>query len=83
MHMLYCPVGFAHGFCVISEVADVIYKQSDYYSPDSERGIAFDDPDIGIRWPFAQEQLIVSRRDAAAPTLTEIADSLPFEFIAV
>jgi len=82
MHLLYCPIGFAHGFCVTSDTADVIYKQSNYYSDEVERGIAFDDPDIGIVWPLPPEQLIVSKRDAHAPRLSEIADSLPFEFAA-
>ncbi len=82
MHILYCPIGFAHGFCVLSELADVIYKQSNYYSGDTERGIAFDDPDVAIQWPLAPERLIVSRRDAEAPRLSEVADSLPFAFAA-
>jgi dTDP-4-dehydrorhamnose 3,5-epimerase len=82
MHTLYCPVGFAHGFCVLSELADVLYKQSRYYSAETERGIAFDDPDVGIEWPIPPERLIVSTRDAEAPRLAEIADSLPFEFAA-
>ena len=80
MRELYVPVGFAHGFCVLSEVADVLYKQSGYYDPALERGIAFDDPDIAIRWPLAGEELIVSERDAAAPPLRELADELPFEW---
>ncbi len=49
--MLYVPVGFAHGFCVLSEVADVLYKQTAYYDPSIERGIAWNDPDVGIEWP--------------------------------
>lgn len=78
MHMLYCPVGFAHGFCVLSEIADVIYKQSNYYADETERGIAYDDPDVGIAWPLPSEELIPSQRDATAPRLREIADELPF-----
>jgi dTDP-4-dehydrorhamnose 3,5-epimerase len=80
MHTFYCPIGFAHGFCVLSDVADVLYKQSNYYSDETERGIAYNDPDIGIDWPLPSEQLIASARDAQAPRLAEIADSLPFEF---
>jgi dTDP-4-dehydrorhamnose 3,5-epimerase len=80
MHTVYCPIGFAHGFCVLSEVADVLYKQNNYYADGDERGIAYDDPDVGIEWPLPGGQLIVSRRDARAPRLAEIADSLPFEF---
>jgi dTDP-4-dehydrorhamnose 3,5-epimerase len=70
-YQLYCPAGFAHGFCVLSEVADVIYSCSDYYSPEREQGFAFDDPDVGISWPRAAE-LTVSPRDASAPKLSEL-----------
>jgi dTDP-4-dehydrorhamnose 3,5-epimerase len=80
MRELYVPVGFAHGFCVLSDVADVLYKQTAYYDPALERGIAFDDPDVGIAWPLPREELIVSERDAAAPRLSEIADELPFRW---
>jgi dTDP-4-dehydrorhamnose 3,5-epimerase len=80
MRELYVPVGFAHGFCVLSEVADVIYKQSVYYDPSLERGIAYDDAEIAIEWPLPASELIVSARDAAAPTLRELADELPFEY---
>jgi dTDP-4-dehydrorhamnose 3,5-epimerase len=80
MHMLYCPVGFAHGFCVLSDVADVIYKQSNYYADETERGIAYDDPEVGIEWPMAPAELTVSERDATAPRLSEVAPELPFVF---
>src|SRR6202050_2730551 len=77
MRELYVPVGFAHGFCALSDVADVLYKQTAYYDPAVERGIAWDDPDVAIEWP-AEIEPIVSARDAAAPTLRELADELPF-----
>jgi dTDP-4-dehydrorhamnose 3,5-epimerase len=77
LQQVYCPVGFAHGFCVLSEVADVIYKQTNYYSDDLERGIKYDDPDVGIRWPEGLE-LKASQRDANAPRLREIEDELQF-----
>ena len=70
------PVGFAHGFCVLTEVADVAYKLSSYYDPATEAGIAWDDPDVGIEWPLADP--LVSERDANAPRLAEVADELPF-----
>lgn len=54
---LYLPPGFAHGFCVLSEEADFFYKCTDYYHPQSERGIAWDDPDIGIDWPLQDVSL--------------------------
>ena len=78
MHILYCPIGFAHGFCVVSEVADVMYKQSNYYADETERGIAYNDPDVGIAWPLPTNELIPSQRDASAPLLRDIADELPF-----
>jgi len=80
MRELYVPVGFAHGFCVLSDVADVLYKQSAYYDPAVERGIAWNDPDVAIDWPLPVGELIVSERDAAAPRLRDIADELPFEW---
>jgi dTDP-4-dehydrorhamnose 3,5-epimerase len=76
---LYVPVGFAHGFCVVSDVADVLYKQSRYYDPAVEREIAYDDPDVGIAWP-ADLDLHASERDRTAPMLRDIAGELPFEY---
>ncbi len=73
---VYVPVGFAHGFCVTSDVADVVYKCSTYFDPAIERGFAYDDPEVGIEWP--DSQLTVSERDADAPRLAEIAGTLPF-----
>jgi dTDP-4-dehydrorhamnose 3,5-epimerase len=75
---LYCPVGFAHGFVVLSDVADVVYRCSAYYDPAGDRGIRYDDPDIGVEWPGTDH--VVSPRDRDAPTLAEIADSLPFVY---
>lgn len=66
---LYLPVGFAHGFCAISDVADVCYKVSAYYDPATERGIAWDDPGIGISWPTGEPKL--SDRDGRNPPLAE------------
>jgi len=80
MHAAYCPVGFAHGFCVLSDVADVMYKQSNYYSDETERGIAYNDPDVAVKWPLPVDELIPSQRDASAPLLREIAAELPFRF---
>jgi dTDP-4-dehydrorhamnose 3,5-epimerase len=80
MRELYVPVGFAHGFCVLSDVADVIYKQTAYYDPELERGIAWNDPDVAISWPLAEHELTVSERDAAAPLLRELKDELPFVY---
>jgi dTDP-4-dehydrorhamnose 3,5-epimerase len=79
MRLVYCPIGFAHGFCTLSEIADVIYKQSGYYAAETERGIKYDDPDVGIQWPAGLE-LTPSQRDATAPLLREVADGLPFVY---
>jgi dTDP-4-dehydrorhamnose 3,5-epimerase len=69
---LYVPDGFAHGFCVLSDVADVIYMVSRYYDPAVESGFRFDDPDVGIAWP-AGPDLKVSERDRAAPLLRDLS----------
>lgn len=75
-HQLYVPVGFAHGFCVLSEVADVTYLVSSLYEPETEAGIRWDDPEVGVEWPVAEP--LLSGRDQEAPTLAEIADTLPW-----
>jgi dTDP-4-dehydrorhamnose 3,5-epimerase len=73
---MFIPVGFAHGFCVTSDEADVAYKVSSYYDGATERGIAWDDPGIGVRWPV--DRPLVSDRDRTNPRLDEIADELPW-----
>ncbi|MEA2332366.1 MAG: dTDP-4-dehydrorhamnose 3,5-epimerase [Thermoleophilaceae bacterium] len=70
-HQLYVPDGFAHGFCVVSELADVTYKVSSYYDPAAESGFRFDDPEVGIEWPDVEAQ--VSQRDREAPLLSELS----------
>jgi dTDP-4-dehydrorhamnose 3,5-epimerase len=71
-HQLYCPDGFAHGFCVVSDVSDVVYRCSAYYDADRESGFRFDDPEVGIEWPSMEFQ--VSERDRRAPLLSELLD---------
>jgi dTDP-4-dehydrorhamnose 3,5-epimerase len=78
-HRLYVPVGLAHGFCVLSDVADVIYAQSGYYDPALERAVAFDDPAVAIDWPAAGP-LTVSERDRNAPALAEVVAELGFRY---
>ena len=72
---LYVPVGFAHGFVVLSEVADVIYKVTSVYDPQTEAGVAWDDPELAIDWGV--EAPLVSERDRANPPLERIRDHLP------
>lgn len=74
---LWIPVGFGHGFQVLSEVADVAYKLTSYYAPETEAGIAWDDPDVGVEWPLPDP--LLSDRDKGAPRLADVRDSLPFE----
>ena len=78
LRALYCPDGFAHGFCVTSEIADVVYKCSTYYDPSAEAGISYRDPDIGIEWPNVE--LTPSERDANAPLLKDVESDLPFVY---
>lgn len=75
-HQLFIPVGFAHGFQVTSEIADVAYKCSSYYDPASEMTIRWDDPDIGIAWPIPDPAL--SARDEQAPLLRDTAGLIHF-----
>ncbi len=72
---LYVPPGFAHGFCVLSEYADFLYKCTDYYAPDDEHGVRWDDPDIGIEWPALAFRL--SEKDRGNPLLRELDAELP------
>jgi dTDP-4-dehydrorhamnose 3,5-epimerase len=67
--MLYVPVGFAHGFCVLSETADLFYKVTDEYARDLERGILWNDPEIGVQWPISEP--VLSPRDVGLPLLRD------------
>jgi dTDP-4-dehydrorhamnose 3,5-epimerase len=78
LRQLYVPDGFAHGFCVTSEVADVVYKCAAYYDPKAESGISYQDPDIGIEWP--EIELTPSERDASAAQLKDVEGELPFVY---
>lgn len=71
---LYVPPGFAHGFCVLSGVAEFIYACTDYYCPAGERGIAWNDPDLGIPWPVKNP--ILSDKDARYPSFAAVAREL-------
>lgn len=71
MKQIWIPAGFAHGFLVLSDYADFLYKTTEYYSPDNERCLRWDDPDVSIKWPLKGEPFI-SEKDTAAPSLKEI-----------
>ena len=73
--MLYVPPGFAHGFCVVSESADFLYKCTNCYDPADEQGIIWNDPQINITWPDGEFQL--SSKDKQYKTLAEMTDYLP------
>ena len=75
---LYVPAGFAHGFCVLSDEAEVLYKTSAVYSRAHERGIAWNDPQLAVAWPVAEP--LLSDRDRAAPTLTDYLAGTPFVY---
>jgi dTDP-4-dehydrorhamnose 3,5-epimerase len=72
---LFIPAGFGHGFCLLSDEADVIYRLSSYYDPELETGVAWDDPEIGIEWPITDP--VLSDRDRDAPRLANVAAKLP------
>ena len=72
---LYVPPGFAHGYCVISTSADFLYKCTDYYAPDDEYGLLWNDPDIGIDWPGGE--FTISKKDAKNGLLKALEDRLP------
>jgi dTDP-4-dehydrorhamnose 3,5-epimerase len=67
---LFIPEGFGHGFCVLSDSADVLYRVSTYYDPELETGVAWDDPEIGIEWPMPDP--VLSERDRNAPRLADL-----------
>ncbi len=71
---IFLPEGFAHGFCVLSETADVIYKCTDLYSPGDEYGIFWADPVIGIDWRI--ENPVLSKKDSQNPNLSEVPEDL-------
>ncbi|HMD37218.1 MAG TPA: dTDP-4-dehydrorhamnose 3,5-epimerase [Vicinamibacterales bacterium] len=71
----YVPAGFAHGFCVVGDVAEVIYKCTDVYDAANQVGIAWNDPSLAIEWPIREP--LLSKRDAANPILADVMDRLP------
>ena len=72
-HQLFVPKGFAHGFCVLSDEVDFVYKCSDFYTPGDEYGIHWNDPDIGIDWPL--DNVILADKDKTASLLKDVPDT--------
>jgi len=71
---LFVPIGFAHGFCTLEPDTEVAYKVSAYYSQDHDRGLAWDDPELGIEWPVSPDKAILSDKDRQHPRLSELPD---------
>jgi dTDP-4-dehydrorhamnose 3,5-epimerase len=69
--LLWIPPGFAHGFLVLGDSADFLYKTTDYHAPAAERAVRWNDPEIGIQWPLAQASPVLSDKDAMAPLLRD------------
>ncbi len=69
---LWIPPGYAHGFCVLSDIADFQYKCTDYYIPEDEGGLLWNDPQVNIPWPI--EQPLLSAKDQRNPTLAQLLD---------
>ncbi len=72
------PVGFGHGIVTLEPNTQLIYKVSNFYSPEHDKGLRWDDPDIGIDWPFSADALTLSDKDRAQPFFKDIVDDLPF-----
>jgi len=75
---MFVPRGFAHGFVVLSDTATFAYKVDNYYSPECDRGLAFDDAQLNIDWPFVREQLLLSEKDLKQPSLAELTDCFDY-----
>lgn len=71
-NQIWIPVGFAHGFCTIEPDTEVLYKVTDYYSPQHDFGLLWNDPAIGIRWPVRPDEAVLSDKDRRHPTLAEL-----------
>jgi dTDP-4-dehydrorhamnose 3,5-epimerase len=80
MQMLYVPPGFAHGFCVLSEIADVVYKFTTPWVSALQKGIKWDDPFIQINWPIPHETVSLSHKDSVLPLLKDIDENIFFNY---
>jgi dTDP-4-dehydrorhamnose 3,5-epimerase len=76
---LWIPPGFAHGYCTLTADCEVTYKVTDYYAPECERGLLWNDPALGIAWPVTGDKAVVHPRDAAWPALADLTDTFAHE----
>ena len=76
---MFVPIGFAHGFCTLTPEAEVLYKVSNYYSPDHDKGLLWKDPAIGIDWPVSESEVHLSDKDRAQPTLDRIPEYFTYD----
>jgi dTDP-4-dehydrorhamnose 3,5-epimerase len=75
---IWIPAGFAHGYCTLERDTEVIYKVTDYYAPECDRGLRWDDPDLGIEWPVDPDHVTLSDRDRRHPALKEMTPAFRF-----
>ncbi len=76
---LWVPPGFLHGYCALQEETEFLYKVTSYYAPEDDRGVRFDDPDIGITWPLPPAELTLSAKDIALPRLRDTENWFTYE----
>jgi dTDP-4-dehydrorhamnose 3,5-epimerase len=77
-HQMWVPPGFAHGYVTLVDDCEVIYRVTDYYAPECDRGIAWDDPDLGIDWRMPASEVILSDKDRRQPRLADTAPAFQF-----
>ena len=78
LHQLWVPPGFAHGYLTLENDCEVLYKVTDYYAPECDRGIAWNDPALAIEWPLPSTEIILSQKDSAQPLLAEMPIAFRF-----
>jgi dTDP-4-dehydrorhamnose 3,5-epimerase len=78
-HQLWVPPGFAHGFCTLAPSTEVSYKVTDYYSPEHDRGLLWNDPALGIDWPVDANKAVMSGKDRVQPVLADLKDGFVYE----